>query len=238
MSQLQRLRRRAAHVGAGPTGIGREAGRLQQAWAAPGRLLRRGLPLASALTGSPCLARLAERLAGHRPVSTTEPGRTWAAVALILAPDPDSLLLIRRAERAGDPWSGHIGLPGGRRSPTDPDLVDTAIRETQEEIGLDLAAAARLGPLDDVVPRTVSLPPVAVRPFVFTIPRRPPLVIGPEVTSAHWVSLEQFRRPETHGPVSVEVRGEPLVVPAYVVGDLVVWGMTERILSSFFEVVN
>jgi 8-oxo-dGTP pyrophosphatase MutT (NUDIX family) len=201
-------------------------------------LLRRGLPLPSPLTGSSSLARLAQRLTSHRPVSTTDPGRSWAAVALILSPDPDSLLLIRRAERVGDPWSGHIGLPGGRRAPTDPDLVDTAIRETVEEIGLDLASAARLGALDDVVPRTVSLPPVAVRPFVFIISRRPPLVIGPEVSSAHWISLEQLCRPEAHGPVSVEVRGEPLVVPAYVVGDLVVWGMTERILASLLELVN
>ena len=39
----------------------------------------------------------------------------WAAVSIVLAPNPDSLLLIRRAERTGDPWGGHMALPGGRR---------------------------------------------------------------------------------------------------------------------------
>jgi 8-oxo-dGTP pyrophosphatase MutT (NUDIX family) len=199
-------------------------------------MLRRGLPLASPLTGlPPSLGRLAQRLAGHQPVWATESDRVWAAVALIVAPDPDSLLLIRRAERVDDPWSGHIGLPGGRRGAADTELIDTAVRETFEEIGVSLAGAHRLGALDDVVPRAVALPPVAVRPFVFAIPERPRLAIGPEVTSAHWVPISQLRLPETHGPTAVEVRGESLVVPAYVVGDLVIWGMTERILSCFFQ---
>jgi 8-oxo-dGTP pyrophosphatase MutT (NUDIX family) len=199
-------------------------------------MLRRRLPLASPLTGlPPSLARLAQRLAGHQPVCAIESDRMWAAVALIVAPDPDSLLLIRRAERVDDPWSGHIGLPGGRRALADTELIDTAVRETFEEIGVSLAKAHRLGALDDVVPRAVALPPIAVRPFVFAILKRPPLAIGPEVTSAHWVPISQLQLPEAHGPTAVEVRGESLVVPAYVVGDLVVWGMTERILSGFFQ---
>lgn len=134
-----------------------------------------------------------------------------------------------------DPWSGHIGLPGGRRAPADAELIDTAVRETFEEIGLNLEEAHRLGALDDVVPRAVALPPIAVRPFVFAISQRLRLVIGPEVTSAHWVPLAQLQLAGTHGLTAVAVRGESLVVPAYVVGDLVVWGMTERILSRFFQ---
>ena len=166
------------------------------------------------------------------------PDRKWAAVALILAPDPDSLLLIRRAERVNDPWSGHIGLPGGRRESGDADLIATAMRETWEEIGLRLIGAQPVGVLDDVVPRTVSLPPIAVRPFVFALPRRSPLVLGPEVASTHWVRLEQLRLSSAHAPTTIAVRGESLVVPAFVVGDLVVWGMTERILSNFLQATS
>lgn len=169
---------------------------------------------------------------------SAEPDRRWAAVALILAPDPDSLLLIRRAERVDDPWSGHIGLPGGRRAPTDADLIETAIRETWEEVGLHLAEAQPVGVLDDVVPRTVTLPPIAVRPFVFALPQRSPLVLGAEVASTHWVGLDHLRLPGTHAPTAISVRGEKLVVPAYVIEDLVVWGMTERILTCFFQAVS
>ena len=201
--------------------------------------MRRVVPLAQPLNQLPAsFAWLAERLAGHQPARTTDPERRWAAVALILAPDPDSLLLIRRAERVGDPWSGHIGLPGGRREPGDADLTQTAIRETTEEVGLGLTGARLLGSLDDVVPRTVALPPIAVRPFVFAVPARPPLALGPEVAAAHWIPLEQLRLPSTHGPTAVAIRGESLVVPAYVVEELVVWGMTERILSCFFPAIS
>ncbi|MDH4045507.1 MAG: NUDIX domain-containing protein, partial [Gemmatimonadota bacterium] len=61
-----------------------------------------------------------------------------AAVAVMLAQESESVLLIRRAERVDDPWSGHIGLPGGRTSPSDADLLVTAMRETTEEVGVRL----------------------------------------------------------------------------------------------------
>ncbi|HEU5170288.1 MAG TPA: NUDIX domain-containing protein, partial [Gemmatimonadales bacterium] len=90
-------------------------------------------------------------------------------MAFVLVAEPDALLLIRRAERAGDPWSGQMGLPGGRHHPGDPDLLATAIRETEEEVGLALDASRCIGVLDDVAPRTPDLPPIAVRPFVFSL---------------------------------------------------------------------
>ncbi|HEU4700285.1 MAG TPA: NUDIX domain-containing protein, partial [Gemmatimonadales bacterium] len=83
-------------------------------------------------------ARLAAGLAAHRPVTANDPTLRWAAVALVVTPAPDSMLLIRRAERAGDPWSGHMALPGGRHSRGDADLAATAMRETAEEVGVRL----------------------------------------------------------------------------------------------------
>jgi len=70
--------------------------------------------------------------------SDEDPSLLWAAVAIILTPQPDSILLIRRADRSGDPWSGHMALPGGRREAGDSDLAGTAIRETAEEVGIRL----------------------------------------------------------------------------------------------------
>jgi len=203
-------------------------------------LLRRLLPLAHPLTQPlpPSLARLAERLAGRRAVEATDPERRWAAVALIVAPQPDAILLIRRAEREGDPWSGQIGLPGGRRGPGDADLLETVLRETAEEVGIDLAGLSPLGVLDDVAPRTPTLPPIAVRPFVFALPARPPIRLNPEVAACHWVKVADLRGPDVSRQVTVSVRGERLVVPGFVLGDLVVWGMTERILGSFLQVVS
>jgi 8-oxo-dGTP pyrophosphatase MutT (NUDIX family) len=156
----------------------------------------------------------------------------WAAVAVVLAPDPDALLLIRRAERTGDPWSGHMALPGGRQDPSEPDLLATAVRETWEEVGLELGRQHLLGTLDDVVPRTPVLPPIAVRPYVFTLRHRPALSLNPEVAAARWVPLDLLLHPDTYNSVRLDIRGESREFPAYRLDDSVVWGMTERILSS------
>ncbi len=198
--------------------------------AAAGRVTRTGT--------SRLLQHVAARLAAHRPIAADDPGVIWAAVALVLVPAPDAVLLIRRAERPGDPWSGQVGLPGGRRDPADSDLLATAAREAVEEVGLVLERQACIGVLDDVAPRTPVLPPVAVRPFVFALPRRRPLALNPEVASAHWVALDRLRDPATIRPYSLTLRGELRTFPAYHIDELVVWGMTERILSGFFQVVS
>jgi 8-oxo-dGTP pyrophosphatase MutT (NUDIX family) len=194
-------------------------------------MLRRQLPQPQPLTTR--LHRLRDRLASHRPVVDDRGDPLiWAAVAVILAPDPDALLLIRRAERAGDPWSGHMALPGGRQEPAEPDLFTTAVRETAEEVGLTLSRRHLIGTLDDVVPRTPVLPPIAVRPHVFALDQRPTLNLNPEVAGAHWVPLDLLLHPETYDSIRMDIRGEMREFPAYRLDDSVVWGMTERILSN------
>src|SRR5258706_15048364 len=118
-----------------------------------------------------------------------------AAVGVILHDGDDGLeaLFIRPAVRAGDTWSGQIAFPGGRRDPGDADLLATAIRETMEEVGVDLSGAERLGGLDDLYPRTPVLPPVVVRPFVFALTARPTIVVGPE--EGQEALLVSFRAP-------------------------------------------
>ena len=195
------------------------------------------MPLPPALTSR--LLRLRERLATHRPQEDTgDDPLVWAAVAVVLAPDPDSILFIRRAERPDDPWSGHVALPGGRRSAEDPDLVGTAIRETAEEVGLALEPADLAGSLDDVVPRTPVLPPIAVRPYVFILPARPSLRLNPEVAATRWVALDHLLHSDTYHTVELEIRGAARRFPAYRVEEGIVWGMTERIISSLLHLLS
>jgi 8-oxo-dGTP pyrophosphatase MutT (NUDIX family) len=178
------------------------------------------------------LTLLCERLQATRATNESSGSIDWAAVALILTPSPDSILLIRRAERTGDPWGGHMALPGGRRASSDSDLLATALRETREEVGVQLSSDDCAGILEDVTPRTQALPPIAIKPFVFVIPERPGLVLNPEVAAAHWYTLERLLAPETHHTVRVDVGGTLRSVPAYDLGDAIVWGLTERILSD------
>src|SRR5256885_9555956 len=120
-----------------------------------------------------------------------------AAVAVILHEGDDGLeaLFIHRAVRAGDTWSGQIAFPGGRRDSGDADLLATAIRETGGEVGVDLSGAERLGVLDDLYPRTPVLPPVVVRPFVFALTARPPIVVTSGVQNASWASFRASQVP-------------------------------------------
>ena len=185
------------------------------------------------------LAAARRALRAHQPQPVEAPEARPAAVALALLEEGQGLeiLLIRRAERAGDPWSGQIALPGGRRDAADVDLAATAVRETREETGLDLSGAERLGVLDDLHPRTPTLPPVVVRPFVFALPHRGPLVPSEEVQRAFWLPLARLFAPGARRTIALTLRGAERTFPAYLVDEEVIWGMTERILTPFLELV-
>jgi 8-oxo-dGTP pyrophosphatase MutT (NUDIX family) len=156
-----------------------------------------------------------------------------AAVALVLSELERelSVLLVRRSEREGDPWSGHMALPGGLAQSSDVDLLQTARRETLEEVGIDLFGAELLGALDDITPMRSS--ELAVRPFVFWLSEAAPVELSPEIAEALWVPLAHLAEPTLRSSHEVELRGARLSVPAYVVGQRVVWGMTLRLLDDF-----
>ena len=182
------------------------------------------------------------KLRDYKPTEIPfEPGMIAAAVSVMLRDGDDGLetLFIHRAVRVGDRWSGQIAFPGGRREPNDADLLTTAIRETLEEIGVDLSGAERLGVLDDLYPRTPVLPPVVVRPFVFALRERPTIIESPEVQSAFWVSFDSLQAPGSRSSVTVDHPGIPRqVLPAYAVGKHTIWGMSERILTPLISLVS
>lgn len=168
-------------------------------------------------------------------MSGTPDAMRRAAVALIVAPDPEAFLLIRRADRAGDPWSGHLALPGGRWHEADADLLATAIRETREEVGIILEPTNLAGTLADVVPRTPVLPPISIRPFRFSLAERPPIVPNPEVAATAWVELASLRVRGARHELAMDIRGERRTFPAYRTPLGSVWGLTERILSLLLD---
>jgi 8-oxo-dGTP pyrophosphatase MutT (NUDIX family) len=163
-----------------------------------------------------------------------------AAVALVVREGQDGLelLLIKRAEVDGDPWSGHVALPGGREEAEDASLEDTAVRETLEETGIDLRRYGRIvWALDELQPRGGT--PIVVQPYVATVGADlPPLELSDEVSAAFWVPLSTFTAPGASVEYTVVVRGVELKVPSFRHGEYVVWGMTERILRQLVELVG
>ena len=170
-----------------------------------------------------------------------------AAIALVLRlgagpsdeADPE-LLMIKRAEAEGDPWSGHIACPGGRMEPGDHDLERTAVRETWEETGVDLARDGMvLGALDDISPRSPTLPPIIVRPFVAVVKPELEIVQSSEVAEAFWVPLAALRERAAWGMAMVPIRGHgERQVSAFRHGAYTVWGLTERALRQFLEYLD
>ena len=198
---------------------------------------------ASALLDHPTFRRLRHALAARPPVLAGDDGAPRrAAVAIVLRRTTEGvveLLLIKRSERDDDPWSGHVALPGGRRDPGDATLQDTAIRETREETGIDLSRDGLvLGMLDELRPRTPSLPPIIVTPFVAVV--RPDVVIetSDEVALAFWVPLASLTDPSMSVESEVSARGATWRVPSYVLAGHVVWGMTERILRNLLALLD
>ena len=159
-----------------------------------------------------------------------------AAVALVVrGREPLEVLLIKRARRDGDPWSGHMALPGGRRDATDPSLLRTAVRETVEETGVDLdELGVHLGRLEEVRPESKLLPRMSIMPHVFGVAADTPATAASgEVDAVHWISLDLLRDPATRSEVEIPLPGGAQRFPCLRVVDDVVWGLTYRILTDF-----
>ena len=183
------------------------------------------------------LARLAARLAEHESVLADAEGTVRrAAVLAVFRVANDGgleLLFIKRAEWEGDPWSGHVAFPGGRHEPGDESLEDTAVRETREELGVDVRQHGRIiGTLDELHPRGPGLPPIVVRPYVAVLDTDVVLEPSHEVALAFWVPLRALLDPSTSVDATVVGRGAERTVTSYRFGDHTIWGMTERVLRQ------
>ncbi len=147
------------------------------------------------------------------------------------------LLLIRRVERAGDPWSGHMALPGGRRSAGDADLVAAAFRETYEEVGVPLRPNDLLGALDEVSP--LRLPPVVIAPFVVAVDPAVELRLDTrEVAAAVWIPVDALRDSSAAAEILIELEGDARTFPALRYLDYEIWGLTHGILTQFLALLS
>lgn len=174
------------------------------------------------------IAKVAKRLVPHEP---PQKGLRFAAVSMIVRDRQNpSVLLIKRAERPGDPWSGQIAFPGGKMQSGDKTARDTAVRETMEEVGIDLDVKAEFLGYGGVT--TTHTGTMDVVPSVFMLKEGVEVSPNDEVASYRWVDLEDLLELRARSTYELEFEGKSVGMPAFVVGDYVVWGLTYRILSS------
>ena len=188
------------------------------------------------------LAAIRSELARYRPTTSPLPGRpaNEAAVALVLHQPPGGvpeLLFIERAKREGDPWSGQMAFPGGRREPHDTDLQMTAWRETLEEVGVELAAP--IGQLDDFQgTRNPQVRPLVVAPYVYATEWRPETRPNHEVNDTVWIPLSWILDPRSVVEYRLEHPSYRDSFPALRYDRFTIWGLTYRVLSNFVEVLG
>lgn len=166
-----------------------------------------------------------------RPISEGQDGN--AAVALLLKPADNDLrvLFVKRVENPVDPWSGQVALPGGKRDAANRSLKQTVVRETLEETNIDLLHRCRfLGVMETQT--STPRPEMKIVPFVILLDHEPTIKLNEELEKFVWISLERLVR---HRGIAKLSFGE---FPAYIVGNIVIWGLTYRILEAFVQTIE
>jgi 8-oxo-dGTP pyrophosphatase MutT (NUDIX family) len=185
-------------------------------------------------------------LAGVDPHATRfDPHPSQAAVAMILAEGEDGLdvCFIRRAIRAGDPWSGQVAFPGGRASPQDADAQAVAERETWEEIGLRLEPHHRIGSLPmRPVERNARRDGLTLWSFVYHVEPDARRIAMPrlphEVASVFWMPVKRLFDAGAVTSLEWPAGDAASLYPGIQFGEHVIWGLTLRVLGTFGEVVR
>ncbi len=173
------------------------------------------------------MERLKRRLRGVEALDA------WAAVAILIREEVDDYetLLVRRAEVPGDPWSGDMAFPGGKKATGDHTLRDTVIREVREETGINLDSLTYIGGLPVVF--SSLRPGRDVLPIVYLYEGRPEIRLNPELTAYRWVHLKELRASRT----ITHIKGYE--EEAFKLSDdVVVWGLTYKMLNKLLELLD
>lgn len=147
------------------------------------------------------------------------------------------LLMIKRAERIGDPWSGQMGFPGGRMEQHDANILATAMRECQEEIGVDIAPhSTYIHRLDDIHATGAGrVMPLVVTPFVFHLHTIPDFHPNEEVAEIAWIPLELFRQPGKRKYFEIHHQDIDHALPCFMYRGFMIWGMSLRMIEELIR---
>jgi 8-oxo-dGTP pyrophosphatase MutT (NUDIX family) len=149
------------------------------------------------------------------------------------------ILFIKRREYVNDLFSGHMAFPGGKMQKGDCSKLETAIRETLEETGIDLKKNGRiLGELDDVSPVNPKANQYIVTPYLALVGQDTQVKPNEEVAEFVWIPPSDFRNEEKLEIQVIEKYGMKLEDFTFRYQNYVIWGMTARILRQFLSLAG
>ncbi|MCH1445512.1 MAG: CoA pyrophosphatase [Luminiphilus sp.] len=166
--------------------------------------------------------------------------RAAVAISLRLGVSGPEMLMIQRAVREGDPWSGHMGFPGGRKDASDATDVACAKRETLEEIGFDLDTHGELiCQLSDVnTGWRADRPEMLVAPFIFKVDSTPDFDLNHEVDDTLWVPLSFLLDDANRSRHQWDWRGEVLESDAFTYDNRLIWGLSLMMIDELLEIIG
>ncbi|WP_419736868.1 CoA pyrophosphatase [Pseudomonas sp. COR18] len=166
-----------------------------------------------------------------RPLETDRRFPEAAVLVPITRSEEPELVLTLRASGLST-HGGEVAFPGGRRDPEDPDLVFTALREAEEEIGLAPGLVEIVGPLSPLV----SLYGLKVTPYVGLVPDFVEYRANDaEIAAVFNVPLAFFREDPREHTHRIDYQGRSCYVPSYRYGEYKIWGLTAIMIV---ELVN
>ncbi len=183
------------------------------------------------------LDRLRTALAAHHPAEPAVGGGAAVAAVVRETPTAVEMLLIHRADDPRDPWSGHMAFPGGRVEASDATPLNAAIRETREEVGIDLTTAAEPVGRLSAVPAIADGSPsgLVIQPFVFALVEPCEPRLGPEVQAVVWVPLPFLADPANRAAMRWSIAGSPVTLPCYRYQGSTLWGLTLRMTDELLR---
>jgi 8-oxo-dGTP pyrophosphatase MutT (NUDIX family) len=173
------------------------------------------------------------------PVEPLPSKRAAVAISVRSGVSGPEILMIQRAVRQGDPWSGHMGFPGGRKDESDASDMACAKRETREEIGFDLDIYGELVcQLSDVnTGWRADRPEMLVAPFVFKVASTPVFELNHEVDDTLWIPLSFLLNDANRSRHQWDWRGEVLESDAFTFDDRLIWGLSLMMIDELLQII-
>ncbi len=188
----------------------------------------------------PCISTLTDFLRTYEPGKVA--GRKLfirSSVAILLSnshsEDNARLLMIRRAKKKGDPWSGDMGFPGGRFSNVeDKSIYETAIRELYEETGVEVNdGIENIGRLSELLTRAHEKPvPMIITPFVFKVNKLPVFKRNTEIEELIWIPLSYFFNQQNRNTMVIKKGKLKWGFPSYIYDKKCIWGLSLAMIDE------